>query len=93
MKGYTVPVRVWHVATGVLCDLAEDDATSVSNKLKAVQLLQSFIRDAWEIRIQLMEQEAAGLGSELPDPVVREDENFFGNNAHEKIKQQGFECN
>ncbi len=93
MKGYSVPEHVWRAATDVPCEIALDETKTVAERLKAVQTLQTFIRDAWEIRIQLLEQEAAGLGAELPDPVVREDENFFGNDAHETNEQQGFEFN
>lgn len=93
MKGYSVPETVWKAATDVPCEIALDESKSVSDRLKAVQVLQTFIRDAWEIRIQLLEQEAAGLGADLPDPVVREDERFFGNNVHETNQQQGFESN
>ena len=92
MKGYSVPEHVWRAATDVPCEIANDESTSVADRLKAVSTLHTFIRDSWEIRIQLLEQEAAGLGADLPDPVVREDENFFGNHAHETIKQQGPEC-
>lgn len=86
MKGYHIPQEAYKLAVEVPMEIARDKSPLADPKVKlrASNLLRMVIKDAKEI--ELMEAEIETLkGSNEPQEVfVREDESFFGNDAHQE---------
>lgn len=87
MAGYKIPQRAYELAVEVPMKLAEDEKQDSRIHLRAANLIRMVVKDAKEI--EMLEAELAVLKKDSKNEVfVREDEDFFGNEAHEKAKRE-----
>ncbi|WP_186767773.1 hypothetical protein [Blastopirellula retiformator] len=95
-KGYHIPQRAFDLVINVPMDIAEDKLkdsegghvpVEVQHRLRALNLLRMVVKDAQEI--ELIDAELELLRKESkPEVFVREDEEFFGNEAHAKAERE-----
>ncbi|PQO34623.1 hypothetical protein DTL21_14030 [Bremerella cremea] len=87
-KRYEITHEHWQAAMEVPKQIALDASNTPSERLRAAKLVQTLLINAWEDENQREQLRLLALATEPVDPVVREDENFYGNNAHQLIREK-----
>lgn len=86
-KGYHIPQEAYDLALNVPMDIAKNKRADKKLRLHAARLIRMVIKDAKEI--QLVDAELEVLKKDSQQEVfIREDEEFFGNEAHAKAKRE-----
>lgn len=82
MAGYKINQEVLDLIVDVPKRIAKDEKQDPKISLRATNLLRMVVKDAKEIELMEAEIEAFKGGGQPEEVIIREDVEFFGNDAH-----------
>ncbi len=90
MQLYEITPEHWQAAIEVPKQLALDPENTPAQRLRAAKLVQAMIGLVWKYENEREQLRLLALAAEPQDEViyVREDENFYGNNAHQIVRER-----
>lgn len=82
MPGYRIPQKAYDMAINVPMEIADEPDLDPKTRLTAVKEIRLAIDQSHEIELITLQREALQGGGKPTEVIVREDETFFGNDAH-----------
>lgn len=87
--GYHIPPEAYKLVLAVPMEIAKNEDECSKVRIRAAGLIRSVIKDAKEMELINAELDVMKGENKPEEVIVREDENFFSNDAHEKSQPEG----